>query len=310
MPGTITLTTDDDDFVQGSTPANVAITVLGLAGDDFILLDRSDDLGGRNRVDAGSGADRVGSAKEDGNLIDLGAGSDRYTGGGFGTFATDLADTVRGGGGDDIFIFSTFKSRYEGGAGEDFFLSEGWQNIIRGGSGIDTISYKLRSSAVTINLARDRVETGATRIERLNSIENARGSQADDIIIGNALDNALTGGGGLDALRGGRGADRFIFTDPSDARVSITRAEIIEDFSRRQGDKIDLSQIDARSGPGNQAFTFIGGTDFTGQRGELRVTRNSPDDLLVQGDVDGDGAADFQFLVAGETALRASDFLL
>ena len=306
MPGTITLTTDDDDFVQGSTPANVAITVLGLAGDDTILLDRSDDLGGRNRVDAGSGADRVSSAKEDGTPIDLGAGNDRYTGGGFGSFATDLADTVRGGGGDDIFIFSTFTSRYEGGAGADFFLSEGWQNIIRGGSGSDTVSYELRSDAVTINLARDRVETGATRVQRLNSIENARGSQTDDVIIG----NALTGGRGLDALRGGRGADRFIFTDPSDARVRNSRAEIIEDFSRRQGDRIDLSQIDARSGPGNQAFTFIGGTDFTGQRGALRVLRNSPDDLLVQGDVDGDGAADFQFLVAGEAALRASDFPL
>ena len=310
MSGTITLTAGNDRFVQGTAPDDTAINILALAGDDDISLDRSDDLGGHNRVDAGSGRDIVRSRKEDGNIISLGTGDDRYFGSGFGSFATDLADTVRGGAGNDAFFFSTFKSQYDGGTGNDFFFSEGWQNIIRGGDGVDTVSYELRSTGVTINLARDRVETGAARIERLSSIENARGSTDDDVIIGSALDNVLQGGGGLDVLRGGRGADRFVFTDPSDARVNTTRAEIIEDFSRRQGDKIDLSQIDARPGPGNQAFAFLGSDEFTGTRGELRFIRNSPSDLLVQGDIDGDGTADFQFLVAGVSALLASDFLL
>lgn len=310
MPGTITLTPENDRFVQGPSPDNTAITILALGGNDEITLDRTDDLGGGNRVDAGSGRDIVRALKEDGNVITLGSGDDRYFGAGFGTFATDLGDSVQGGTGNDTFFFSTFKSRYDGGTGNDFFFSEGWQNTIRGGTGVDTVSYELRNSGVTINLARDRVETGTTRIERLFSIENVRGKSADDIIIGNAQNNVLQGGGGMDALRGGRGADRFVFTDPTEARISLSRAEIIEDFSRRQGDKIDLSQIDARTGPGNQAFTFIGDEDFSGRRGELRFTQNSSDDLLVQGDVNGDGSADFQFLVAGVASLLASDFLL
>ena len=36
-------------------------------------------------------------------------------------------------------------------------------------------------------------------------------------------------------------------------------------------DKIDLSAIDAQTGPGNQAFTWIGKAAFTHTKGELRV---------------------------------------
>ncbi len=43
------------------------------------------------------------------------------------------------------------------------------------------------------------------------------------------------------------------------------RGDTIWDFSHAQGDRIDLSAIDANSSVGgNQAFTFIGAANFTG----------------------------------------------
>ena len=48
----------------------------------------------------------------------------------------------------------------------------------------------------------------------------------------------------------------------------------IHDFSRNGGDKINLSGIDANTvREGNQAFTFIGKSDFHEKAGELRYEK-------------------------------------
>lgn len=318
MGRTVRLTPGNDSFTQGLSAANIGITVLGLAGNDRIILNRSDDSGGRNRVDAGLGRDVVISSKEDGNTILLGDGNDIYLGEGFGSFSNELQDLVTGGGGNDTFLFSTFNSRYKGDGGNDSFFSVGWSNTIDGGAGQDSVNYQarqdestLRDTGVTLDLAAGIVETGSNRIERLISIEHATGSDANDQIFGSAVGNRLSGAGGLDALTGGGGADRFIFLKPSDARVFTDLAEIITDFSRTQADKIDLSAIDAVTGTtGNQAFRFVGSATFSGQKGELRVSQNAPNEQLVQGDIDGDRNPDFQFLVAGVSSMLSSDFIL
>ena len=79
-------TTANDTFSQSGVANNVALQIFGLAGDDVIILDRTDDLGGNNRVDAGIGNDAVVSHKELGNIILLGDGNDTYVGLGFGSF--------------------------------------------------------------------------------------------------------------------------------------------------------------------------------------------------------------------------------
>ena len=63
---------------------------------------------------------------------------------------------------------------------------------------------------------------------------------------------------------------------------------------------------------GRQSFTFIGTSAFTGASGsdyELRYAASTGGDLIVQGDTNHDGAADFSFIVHA-TALQASDFVL
>ena len=77
-------------------------------------------------------------------------------------------------------------------------------------------------------------------------------------------------------------------------------------------DIIDLSAIDAQTGPGNQAFTWIGKAAFTHTKGELRVER-AGSSAIVMGDVNGDAAVDFKIELQNFTALStltASDFML
>ena len=87
-------------------------------------------------------------------------------------------------------------------------------------------------------------------------------------------------------------------------------AERITDFSQADGDVIDLSAIDARTGlAGNQAFTFIGNAAFGNVAGQLRYVFDAGN-TYVEGDRNGDGAADFALRLDGLIALTASDFVL
>jgi Ca2+-binding RTX toxin-like protein len=111
-------------------------------------------------------------------------------------------------------------------------------------------------------------------------------------------------------LIGGAGADRFVIAAPSYSPVGL-KADKIVDFSHGQGDKIDLSPIDANVWvAGNQAFHFIGSGLFTHAAGELRYAYTSPTTTTVAGDVNGDGTSDFHIVLSGNVALTAADFVL
>lgn len=314
-----------DRIEQGS---DIEIRVFAKGGADTIILDLTNDNGGGNFVDAGSGKDSVVNHKEQGNDIRLGTGNDTYVGLGFGSFATDAGDIVRAGDGADKIAVSTFKSQYFGEAGNDKFFSEGWANVFNGGSGVDTISYRPRSDdsslgGIALSLAEGIAQTGANRQERLIGIENAEGTESGDTLFGSSGANKLTGragdddlnglggadvligGRGSDLLTGGSGADRFVFTAAADSRANATH-DVIDDFSRSQHDQIDLSDIDAKTTrSGNQSFRFIGGDEFSGSAGQLRF-----EDGFVFGDLDGDRRSDFAIEVQGRSSMNAGDFIL
>ena len=87
-------------------------------------------------------------------------------------------------------------------------------------------------------------------------------------------------------------------------------ADRITDFSHAQGDRIDLSGIDASSGAaGNQAFRFLGTGAYTHHAGELHYYYSGTD-TVVSGDVNGDGASDFSIVLSGHLGLAAGDFAL
>lgn len=118
----------------------------------------------------------------------------------------------------------------------------------------------------------------------------------------------LIGNGGLDTLIGGAGADSFTFLLTSDSTVGTAR-DIIKAFNGLEGDRIDLTAIDANDLlGGDQAFIWRGTAPFSGLQGELRHFVSGPD-CIVQGTVTG-AAAGFEIKVAGVTSLGAGDFRL
>ena len=136
------------------------------------------------------------------------------------------------------------------------------------------------------------------------------GLAAADKLYGGAGDDTLVGGAGADKLWGGAGADVFMFPLASDSRLAVSARDTINDFDFAEGDRIDLSGMDANLRIiGNQTFV-MGGDHFTGVRGQLiQIVTDSG--LLIQGDVHGDLRCDFAVLLVGvDQPLGRDAFLL
>ena len=130
------------------------------------------------------------------------------------------------------------------------------------------------------------------------------GEDGDDTLTGSTHADFLNGGSGKDLLKGAAGADKFVFNDVLDSVLGSNHDTIL-DFNHVKHDKIDLHGIDADTGTGaDQAFHFIGSKGFHDVAGELRYARH-----LLQGDVDGNGTADFEIHV-NLAQLVKGDFVL
>lgn len=122
-----------------------------------------------------------------------------------------------------------------------------------------------------------------------------------DELFGGDGNDILKGGPGADTLNGGNGADRFVYDAlPASPYGAI---ENIRDFTFAEGDRIDLSAIDARPDiAGNQAFRFVSGNAFTGGKGEALTFYGTSGDLIIrflQVDMDGDRYSDMTIGVQG-----------
>jgi Ca2+-binding RTX toxin-like protein len=141
-----------------------------------------------------------------------------------------------------------------------------------------------------------------------NDVLNGAGGK--DTIRGDAGNDKIYGGIGADKLYGGAGRDTFIFKTTKESTKGAGGRDTVYDFSKTQGDKVNLSAIDAnvRKG-GNQAFTFIGEEGFHKQAGELRFQK-SGSTTYVYGDVNGDGASDFAIAFKKTITFEKGDFVL
>jgi Ca2+-binding RTX toxin-like protein len=120
------------------------------------------------------------------------------------------------------------------------------------------------------------------------------GEDGNDTLAGNNGDDVLIGGKGADRLKGAGGADRFVFEEISDLSATRGTSDQILDFSAGQGDRIDLSGLDANLLiEGDQAFTFFRSAPSTPSAGALWIEAISTKNVNLLGDIDGDGSADF-----------------
>ena len=265
----------------------------------------------------------IGSAFDD-SLIG-GAGANSLAGGTGDDFIAgrDGADLLQGGYGEDFLSGELGDDTLEGGANGD---------TMNGGEGIDTVSYARSVAGVQVNLATGTAKGSHAADDSFLLVENLTGSAFNDTLVGDGGANRLIGGAGVDKLAGaagddrleggdgndvltggvgrdilvgGAGADVFDFNALGESPAGAGR-DIVSDFAHLT-DRIDLSTIDAAGGVvGDQAFQFIGSALFSGAKGELRISATG----AVQGDVNGDGIADFQIQLTGGIVLSAADFVL
>ncbi|MFA6112364.1 MAG: FG-GAP-like repeat-containing protein [Sphingomonas sp.] len=130
----------------------------------------------------------------------------------------------------------------------------------------------------------------------------------NDTMTGGANADQFWGRLGQDVMTGGGGNDSFNFRAITESTTGAM--DQITDFNA--GDHIDLSVIDASTaGAGNNVFSYIGADAFNHVAGELRVS-GAGNSWTVEGDVDGDGIADFAIAVTtlGGYSFTGADFVL
>ncbi|OJF90007.1 hypothetical protein AX760_08750 [Pararhizobium antarcticum] len=230
---------------------------------------------------------------------------------------SDFSDRLYGNSGNNVISAGKGNDLLVGGAGADRFS---------GGTGTDTVAYTNATKGVVVNFNTPAANTNDARGDSFSSIENLTGSSYADKLYGNSGANAITGGGGADLLSGGggrdwlyggadaddlyggSGADVFVYKAVTDTGKTVAAADTIFDFSILDGDRIDLSAIDANiKVSGNQAFSFVG--TFTGASAEVRFVK-ATSDTYVYGDVDGDKKTDFIINLDDAVTMQQSYFIL
>jgi Ca2+-binding RTX toxin-like protein len=152
----------------------------------------------------------------------------------------------------------------------------------------------------------------ASIINGLAGADHLIGMGANDKLNGGDDSDVLTGGKGKDALTGGLNGDTFDFNSIQETRVG--NADVIKDFGT-SADHIDLKGIDARAGGADNKFVFIGTQAFHHKAGELHYVKHNNagtahDTTVIEGDVNGNGKADFQIVLTGLHNLHSGDFVL
>ena len=255
------------------------------------------------------------------DIFDGGAADERVYGlaGDDDLYGNGGRDELYGDNGWDLLVGGSGDDRLFGGAGSDLLDGGQGDDLLNGGSGFDYADYQFAASRVVVNLSTGTAtDDGDGGRDRLRAIEGVYGSRFGDRLTGDKGTNELfgedgndwlTGGGGQDLTVGGFGADRFIFAD-GDTSSNLDRADLIGDFRRNEGDRIDLHGIDANTAEaGDQAFAFVGSAAFSGRAGELRFTHLNGETLLL-GDTNGDAAADLYIRMSDTQTLVQGDFML
>ena len=217
------------------------------------------------------------------------------------------ANFISGGDGNDFA---------NGGSGNDTLRGGRGADTLEGGNDFDTADYADAFSAVNVRLYQD-LAIADGEVDTLISIENATGSNFNDILIGTSggQANVLNGGGGNDTLNGGSGADTLIGGAGSDTaeysgsnnavNVRIYQniglrgeasGDVLQSIENLIGSRFDDTLIGESNGQANR----IAGGD-----GDDFINTGSGADILVGGDgadtlQGGTGADLFEFSRDGD----------
>jgi Ca2+-binding RTX toxin-like protein len=217
-------------------------------------------------------------------------------------------DTVYAGSGNDTVHSGAGNDTLYGGSGNDKLHGGDGHDILNGGSGADQLFGDEGLDLLNGGSGNDTLSGGVGR----------------DTLNGGVDADVLIGGRDADRLIGGYGADTFSFVAATD--LGFGHTDVIEDFSRNQADKIDLSGIDANDTlRGNQAFRLVDGpsaeagtmwlgnfqeaTEFSSARQRVYFNVGDGPDSLITGSSLHDFELVVEFNDPAITGLRAQDFI-
>ena len=208
--------------------------------------------------------------------------------------------------GNDGITGTAAANSIEGLAGNDVINGKAGADRLDGGEGIDTLLYQFDPAGVIVDLSAGSATDGFGDIDTLSSLENAIGSDFDDILqgddkansltgrsgddtlIGGLGDDTLLGGEGIDSLIGGEGADQFLYLSVGD------RGDAIADFKTNTDKLLIAGAAFGRLSKGNlSAEQFFTGSQATLVNQRLGYNASTGEVLF---DKDGAGGADAQIL--------------
>ncbi|UZK65044.1 calcium-binding protein [Sphingomonas sp. M1-B02] len=221
--------------------------------------------------------------------------------GGGGLDGAGKGDTLVGGAGDDTY--RVFNSNYQGSttaAATGDVVTEG------AGAGNDTV-YTSASFVLGTNV-ENLVAADQANVTTLTLVGNA----LDNVISGSNGNNVLVGADGRDYLTGLGGADTFHFG----GTIALANADTIADFSSAQGDKISLSETSFAATGGATAFgptvegaEFQNGTVASGSQATILYDQ-ATGRVFFDSDGAGATAAVLFAQVNPGTTLAATDFVI
>ncbi len=290
-----------------------AVKVTGTANADSLKVDMSRDT----LVEGGAGNDVIYGGGIGHNTMSGGAGDDTYyvknafeiavekVGEGVDTVVTSVdftlganLENLRLADGAYFGAGNNFNNRISGSDAANELRGLGGDDLIQAGGGNDLVSGGEGADTLVGGSGNDTLQGDAGSDKLIGDI-------GSDSLAGGLGSDTLEGGAGADTLSGGAGADTFVFR-----AADVGSTDRILDFSRVDGDKVNLRSIDANvNAAGDQNFVFIGSGAFTKVAGELRAVISNGNTTLM-GDTNGDGVADFQLVVIGAGTMQPTDFFL
>ena len=211
---------DGNDTIDGGW----ALTLDGGAGNDTVTFDLEGGSGGIVWIsETGQAINTNGAPETILNFENVVASENNDTI--YGTYeemrsivSTACSDTIYARGGDDI-------------------IQVGLGNyLIDGGDGADTIDFSSINLDAHIDVLTGLVSKSDTSSDILINIENIIGAQGDDVIIGDASNNWLSGAEGDDLIDGGDGFDTAVFHGDMDGYAIDFVLGTVTDIDATDGD--------------------------------------------------------------------------
>ncbi|MEM1298253.1 MAG: LamG-like jellyroll fold domain-containing protein, partial [Pseudomonadota bacterium] len=235
------------------------VTILAGAGNDVVSTVFAP-LAAGTSIDGGEGYDYL---EVDGDLdLENGLGADGETYTGFEALAThqsssasntfrgnDAGNSLFGGGGNDTLEGRGGNDALYGDADDDVLIGGAGADGLFGGAGLDTADYSGAGTSVFVDLdfaGVGRGFRGDAQGDVLDSVEDVRGSDFEDILIGDNASNTLAGGLGDDRLQSQGGSDLLLGGADNDLLNRGTKASLGGSFANTfdGGEGFDVLAID------------------------------------------------------------------